>query len=68
MTTPDAMTCDDWDEVYMDCESNGDGQPRSMVRYAYEAGYEAATKAAIARAEQEDQERAERAYTAERAR
>lgn len=39
---PDQMTRDDWDDVYMDCESNGEGEARSMVRYAYEAGWRAA--------------------------
>lgn len=39
---PAHMTRDDWDDVYMDCESNGEGEPRSMVRYAYEAGWRAA--------------------------
>lgn len=43
---PDEMTVDDRDQLYYDCESNGEGEPRSMVQYAYIAGWDAAwTKA-----------------------
>ena len=44
---PDKMDRDDWDDLYMDCEANGEGESRSMVRYAYEAGYEAAMAAVL---------------------
>ncbi len=42
------MTRDDFDDLYFDCEANAEGQPRYMVRYAYEAGYAAALKDAQA--------------------
>ncbi len=42
---PPQLTRDEWDDIYMDCESNGEGEARSMCRYAYEAGWKAAKAA-----------------------
>lgn len=29
----------DWDDLYLECEADGEGDARAMVRYAYERGY-----------------------------
>lgn len=42
---PANMTQDDWDQLYSDIESNGEGQADAMMRYAYEAGWDAAQDA-----------------------
>ena len=36
------LSKDEWDDIYLDCESNGEGIARALVRYAYEAGWKAA--------------------------
>ena len=38
---PKTMDRDDWDVLVYDCEANAEGDPRAMVRYAYEAGWKA---------------------------
>ncbi len=44
---PGLMSRDEWDDFYFDCESNGEGEPRYMVRYAYEAGHRDASISAL---------------------